>query len=189
MSQSTIMRKEEFYTSEGILRITDKGYSDLYTLCEIVLNTHYSYVLTVDREDLISVGIIKSLSLLEAGGFDATKSSLKNYLYTGIRNEMKNYLYKNRRDIVEDDEILTGINEDKSVSVEDNAEVVFVSQEIIQKIVERIREADLRKVCESLTYMGFDVGPFKSEYHEEMEGVLCLILWEQIKIKKNYQEY
>lgn len=188
---SEIMRSREFFDSDGNLDITAKGYEDLRTLCDIVLNTHYSYVLPVDREDLISVGMVKCLDLLRKSGFDSKRSSLKNYLYTGIRNEMKNYLYRSRKEVIEDDDILIGINEDKSVSIEDSDSLVHINPDIVESISKRIREFPRGEVLSTLRYMGFDVEEsVEAKYYEEVEGIVCLILWEQIKkIRKNYQEY
>lgn len=67
-------------------------------LCEVVLNTHYSYIRDPDlREDLKQEGYIKALELIKRGNY-APNHNLRTYLYTGIRNEMRNFLYRDNRD-------------------------------------------------------------------------------------------
>jgi hypothetical protein len=64
----------------------------LMDLASIVQRKHY-YASTNERDDLISVGVLKALTLIANGAFAESKGSLLNYIYSGMRNEMHNYLY------------------------------------------------------------------------------------------------
>lgn len=176
----------DFFDADGEVVISEIGYANLNDLCDIVLNVHYSYVLPVDREDLVSVGVIKALELLKAGCFDVERSSLKNYLYTGIRNEMKNYIYKNRgKDTVVDDEILTGINEDKINSIDYTDDTITISDEMLKPYLDRFskRVDNLEfKLKSSLFDMGFIVtGEFERKSYEEVSKIICLIIWKKLR--------
>lgn len=174
---------EDFF-KDGEVCITEQGNKNLLTLCEVVMNTHYSYASPVDKEDLKSVGVLKALELLHNGDFDATRSSLKNYLYTGMRNEMKNYLYKNGKDVVVDDEILLGINEDKHSSIEDNMDLTDIPDSFIMSAVGRFIDGKetLNKIKSTLKFMGFGID-FRGELkmHWEVEKEVCLVIWKRLK--------
>jgi hypothetical protein len=69
----------------------------LMNLAGIVFRKHF-YASYGDKEDLISIGVLKALTLLDDGNFDTGRGTLINFLYTGMRNEMHNYLYhKNKK--------------------------------------------------------------------------------------------
>lgn len=74
----------------------------LMDLASIVYSRHY-YASYRERDDLISVGVLKCLSLIYNGGWDRSKGPLFNYLYSGVRNEMHNYLYKINKDVCMDE--------------------------------------------------------------------------------------
>lgn len=69
-------------------------YLKMLKLSEIVYQRHFSS-LSNDKEDLISIGVVKALHMLERGDFDAEKGSMMNYLYAGVRNSMYNHYMKN----------------------------------------------------------------------------------------------
>lgn len=64
----------------------------LITLAEIVVRKHY-YASYKDKEDLVSVGVLKALNLIAGGGWSKSRGSFHSYLYSGMRNEIHNYLY------------------------------------------------------------------------------------------------
>lgn len=83
---------------DGKLILSEYNLEAINNLVEVVVNKHFA--LYNEQEELISVGFLKCLELLEGHEFDPLKyphkSALKNFLYTGIRNEVGNYLYHNR---------------------------------------------------------------------------------------------
>lgn len=107
---STRPRKGKWRQKKFVLgdQITPKTsvYLRVVKLVEIVYQKHFSY-LTQDKEDLISIGVIKAISMLERGDFDSTKGDMMNYLYSGIRNSIYNYYTKNikfgKREVLSED--------------------------------------------------------------------------------------
>lgn len=81
-------------------------YLQIMKLAEIVFQTHYSF-LQEHKQDLISVAIDKAVRMIEKGDFDPSRGNLRNYLYSGMRNEQQNYYVKylrfSRKEIVTDD--------------------------------------------------------------------------------------
>lgn len=154
--------------------VTDQGVKDLYKLAEIVMNCHFTYVSYNDREDLTSVAILKAISFIKESEFDPTRSSLKNVLYTAMRNEMKNTLYRMSKDTPVDDEILIGANE-STASVEDNDSYI----EINDINIPRCREID--KVKSSLAYLGFIVNTPEKKYYEEVDRWIALAIHQKIR--------
>lgn len=81
------------------LALTNKDLNDenalankLVTLAEIIVRKHF-YSSKEDKDDLVSIGVLKAISMIKSGRFDAKKGNLCTFLYTGMRNDMHNYLY------------------------------------------------------------------------------------------------
>lgn len=177
---------KDFYNSEGEVDISETGYENIMSLCNIVLNSHYSYVNYSDREDLISIGVLKTLELLKRTKFDPSRSSLKNYLYTGVRNEMKNYLYRTGKEVIVDDEILYGMNKDEGEDCSNSIDPMLVitkdSYGPYLALFSR-RDGDLKhKVLSSLRSIGFslDVTEGDSRYYPEVDKVVILVIWDHM---------
>ena len=83
---------------DGKLDLNSYNLEALENLVNVVVNKHFSHY--NELEDLVSVGLLKCIELLEVNAFDPVKypakSALKNFLYTGIRNEVGNYIYHNK---------------------------------------------------------------------------------------------
>lgn len=171
---------EDFYGEEMNVRVTEQGAKNLMTLSEIVMNSHYSYA--TDKEDLKSVGVKKALDLLYNGGFDPSRSSLKNYLYTGMRNEMKNYLYKNSRDVPVDDEILLGINQSYEDPTDGTYGLLVVDDSEIRRALGRLfNEERFNKVRASLNSIGFTTTSKEFVRYREVDKEVALVLWKKLK--------
>lgn len=68
-------------------------YEMVDNIVQVVFYTHFSYITDQElRKDLWQIGYLKAYELLNNGNYDPTMS-LRNFLYTGIRNEMHNTLY------------------------------------------------------------------------------------------------
>lgn len=74
----------------------------LMTLAGIVVRKHF-YASLKERDDLISVGVLKALSLIEGGKWVKGKGSFVNYIYSGMRNDMHNYLYHHNKEVSSED--------------------------------------------------------------------------------------
>lgn len=64
----------------------------LIQLAEIIIRKHY-YASLKDKDDLISVGVLKALTAIEGNAWTKSRGSFATYIYSGMRNEMHNYLY------------------------------------------------------------------------------------------------
>lgn len=64
----------------------------------VVFYKHFSYVTdTNTKSDLMQEGYLKAYDLLSNGNYDPTMS-LRNYIYTGVRNAMTNYMYHHKKE-------------------------------------------------------------------------------------------
>ncbi len=77
-------------------------YQKLCDLSSIIITRHF-YANIKEKEDLVSVGVTKALTMLNDGYWDASKGKLMSFLYTGMRNEMHNYLYRISREVLYDE--------------------------------------------------------------------------------------
>lgn len=80
-------------------KLSNKDYRYFVQFCTIIQRRHYGYIQGQTQEDLISVGVYKCVQLIQKGTYDCKKGPLKNFLFTGVRNEMQNYLYGFKREI------------------------------------------------------------------------------------------
>ena len=68
-------------------------------IVEAVFYSHFSYVLDPDlKQDLMQEGFLVAYELVKSNTYDASKS-LRNYIYTGVRNGMTNYMYHNKKEM------------------------------------------------------------------------------------------
>jgi hypothetical protein len=68
-------------------------YEMVDNIVQVVIATHFSYVTDRElRKDLSQTGFLKAYELLNNGNYDPNLS-LRNFLYTGVRNEIHNTLY------------------------------------------------------------------------------------------------
>lgn len=91
--EDTIVPEELYTNPERLLR-------NLTKLATIVLHQHYSYVREpMLQEDLVQEALVKAIDLIQANTFDSSRSSIRNYIYTGMRNQMQNYMSKRRHEV------------------------------------------------------------------------------------------
>lgn len=84
----------------------------LMTLAEIVVRKHF-YASSEEKEDLVSIGVVKALEMIKEGTFSSNKGNFATYIYTCMRNEMHNYLYHvNKYKQVDLDELINSGKED-----------------------------------------------------------------------------
>ncbi len=91
-----------FEFDESCLGNDELMYEKLVGLCSMIISRHF-YANHSEREDLISTGVLKALTMLDTGYWDPSKGKLMSFLYTGIRNEMHNYLYRISREVLFDE--------------------------------------------------------------------------------------
>ena len=67
-------------------------------IVEVVVNSYFYWVEDYQfKEDLMQEGYLKAYELLKTGNYDPNQS-LRNYLYTGVRNAMTNLNYHNNKE-------------------------------------------------------------------------------------------
>ena len=67
-------------------------------IVEVVVNSYFYWVDDYAfKEDLMQEGYLKAYELLKTGNYDPNQS-LRNYLYTGVRNAMTNLNYHNNKE-------------------------------------------------------------------------------------------
>ncbi len=127
-------------------------------LCKIVFSRHF-YVNVNEKEDLLSVGMLKALDLLNSGYMDLSKGSMLNFLYTGIRNEMKNYLYRTTREVFYEDYYLEASLTSWEHDVDDDGQIFSVDFALISRVCRNFYfYGDLsRYVADKMTSMGFNI--------------------------------
>lgn len=158
-------------------------FKQLYKLAEIVLNKHYSYITDPStKEDLISEAVLKGYELVLQGNFDAKRSSLKNYIYTGMRNEMSNYLYKNKKEVVLD-EILGASTRNPG---HDDYDVIYYKDIVNLTSKFAKRYGDYTGLLVSyLRDIGFHIegcpdnthSAVKIDDYKLLEKMVCVIIW------------
>lgn len=68
-------------------------YQMVENIVQVVFYTYYGYVKEQTlKEDMMQQGFMKAYELLNNGNYDPTMS-LRNFIFTGVRNEMHNMLY------------------------------------------------------------------------------------------------
>lgn len=85
------MRLESNLYSSSMLELVDN-------IVEVVVNSYFYWVEDYQlKEDLMQEGYLKAYELLKTGNYDPNQS-LRNYLYTGVRNAMTNYNYHAKKE-------------------------------------------------------------------------------------------
>ena len=102
-------------------------------------------------------------------GFEPKKSSLKNYLYTGMRNEIHNYLYRMGKEKVDSESIMP-------IYLSDS---LIISEQDILSILSPF-SCNKEHVLQSLSFMGL-INTHKPSYHKEVESYIALVVWGLLK--------
>lgn len=119
---------EELYPN-GELVLDKFNIQNITNLAHIVVQKHFKNY--DELEELTQVGVCSILNSLNEGKFDPSKGSIKNYLYTSIRNGCTNYLYhyKNAKKEVIVDEHTDGAYVDNDLhTIDDRIIVEFFEQ-------------------------------------------------------------
>lgn len=92
-----LSEKLQKYYSDKTPLSSPEYISALKDLCKKVyfrfFRNHSSY-----KEDLLSEGLVKALSLIQSGRYNPQEGSLLTFLFTGIRNSMTNYAARIREE-------------------------------------------------------------------------------------------
>lgn len=116
--------------SEKDLENQDVLAEKLITLAEIVVRKHF-YASLQDKEDLVSIGVLKALTMISSGNWDKSKGNFMTYIYTGMRNDMHNYLYHENKFDTTDLDVLSDRGKDDEYFESDE---VFMSYSLIHSV-------------------------------------------------------
>lgn len=168
--------------SEGIL--SDVEYKYLKEFCNLVVCKNFSYVKSFDREDLISVGVLKCLDLIRAGKYDHKRNSLKNYLWTGARNEMTNFLYKSSKEFPVEEVFPTSLEE----SPRDFTAGLFIKLKDIEEYLVKFHNRFIQYSDSILAHLYLMEVPCETpdpdkvlEDTKTVGRLTCLYLWKRLE--------
>lgn len=166
-------------------------YDMVNNVVQVVFNTHYNYIKDPElRQDMYQIGYLKAYELLNNGNYDPTMS-LRNFLYTGIRNEMHNTLYHLNKVTIVNLEVLdkydniVGFHETGDYDVD----LEFIKSKIYkynkfgsyyEGVVNYLIDLGILD-CKKLTDNPEDRKP------ELFEGLKSLILWELFEKEAEYE--
>nr|DAY17815.1 MAG TPA: RNA polymerase sigma factor [Caudoviricetes sp.] len=155
--------------------ITQAGLDYISNLCNIVYSRHFDFY--DDKEDLIQEGMIKSIELLYNGNYNPDYS-LKNYLYTGIRNTMKNFIYHNSKSVPVEDVILDIVDSKMNPHELKNIDLDF------DKFKEDNPYLSFNdsKVRSTLKFLGFNIRSEESVLYKEVLNIVCLVIWKTLPL-------
>lgn len=155
-------------------------YDMVENIVQVVFYTHFSFVDSKElKEDLMQVGFLKAYELLNNGNYDPTMA-LRNFLYTGIRNEMHNTLYHlgkiptSSLDVLDKYNNVVGYNQVKDYEVD---------KDVIKNICNRYKKfGDYYPIVANyLSNLGIlEEKTYKEPIVDEklVESIITLTLWE-----------
>ena len=109
MSKLKRFPKVDELFQDGDLVLDEVNLQHLENLVTVVVNKHFKNY--HENEELCALGMATVVEVLKLGEFDPEKGSLKNFLYTSIRNACTNYLYhfkNSNKEIVSDEALPEG---------------------------------------------------------------------------------
>lgn len=178
----SLLAYEDVYNENGEPDIDEQVVDELQQLSQIVANNHFAYVDYHSRQDLLLEGQAKGLELIHSCRFDPDYGApLKNFVYTGMRNEMTNYLYRQKREYPVE-EFYGDQNKSEGI-VLDNYDICYSD---VADIVDRYksRYGDYSGVVfEGLNEMGFDMQVddeinYIEDYDKDLkERLVTLCVW------------
>jgi hypothetical protein len=189
-----------------ILQLTEEDINNpevlgekLIQLAEIVVRKHF-YASLKDKDDLVSVGVLKALNLINANSWTKQRGSFVNYIYSGMRNEMHNYLYhQNKFSIVDTDSLLKEDGREDSYFEMDGCTINYgLIHSICIKFMDSFGEGIEKLVVDEMKQMGYHIegmgdcshtlvccnSILKEQYDESVEQdaigrIIGLILWKK----------
>lgn len=186
-----VSNPEDSIIPEEYVTNPERFVRNITKLASIVLHQHYPFVRDKTmQEDLIQEAICKAIDLCKAGTFDSSRSSIRNYLYTGMRNQMQNLLSKWKREIsVEEVRPVDEDIEEPAISSND----ITIDEDLIYEICDPFYALGnyhnnlIRALCD----MGF-IGDMTDldEVSEPSDFILQSMIIEYLwRVSRNYDRY
>lgn len=129
-------------------------------IVEVVVNSYFYWVEDYQfREDLMQEGYLKAYELLKTGNYDPNQS-LRNYLYTGVRNAMTNLNYHNNKekhssyDVYNDNVESSEYDVDFAISSNNPFVDYSIDMDIVEKSCNKFNSSYLGNVLDYLKEIG-----------------------------------
>ena len=164
----------------------------LITLAEIIVRKHF-YASTADKDDLVSIGVLKAIRMIHSDNFRSDKGNLCTFLYTGMRNDIHNYLYhKNKFETVDIDNTFDDGGKSDFYFEEEVAKIDYSLVHLIcMKFSKQFGNFIEDEIIKKLKYYGFTIDGFVDKecsnkevrvddsYKEDVvQRALGLLFWE-----------
>ena len=158
-----------------ILQLTEDDIKDpdvlgekLTTLAEIIVRKHF-YASWKDKDDLVSVGVLKALTLIHNGSWTRAKGSFVNYIYSGMRNDMHNYLYHQNKFSFVDNESLPEIGFDDLYFEDAGCDIEYsIIHSVCMNFSGSFGDSVELRVLEEMEELGFIIKGMGKESHTLM---------------------
>lgn len=151
--------------TEDDLKNPDVLGKKLMTLAEIVVRKHF-YASWEYKDDLVSVGVLKAITLINKGQWSRGKGSFVNYIYSGMRNDIHNYLYhQNKFSYVDNETLPEGGVEDRYFEDECCELGYSLIHSVCMKFFESFGESIEGRVIEEIEEIGYIVKGMRNNPH------------------------
>ena len=148
-------------------------------IVEVVVNSYFYWADATLREDLMQEGYLKAYELLRAGNYDPNQS-LRNYLFTGIRNAMTNLSYHNNKEKHSSYDLYND-NIDIEMNVSANTTLYEISIEQIKKSCNKYNSSYVDNIIDYVNSLGFtlDYTGNRVEMPSDiiMKAIIVDIMW------------
>lgn len=148
-------------------------------IVEVVVNSYFYWADATLREDLMQEGYLKAYELLRAGNYDPNQS-LRNYLFTGIRNAMTNLSYHNNKEKHSSYDLYND-NVDVEMGVTTNTTLYEISIEQIKKSCNKYNSNYVDNVVDYINSLGFTLEYTGNRVEKSsdiiMKAIIVDIMW------------
>ena len=186
---------------EDDLKNPDELSDKLHQLAEIIVRKHF-YASYEVKDELVSIGIVKAVKMINSDKFDPKKGNLCSFLYTGMRNDMHNWMYhRNKYNTVDFDSLASNLNTELSISDTYFEENIFtIDYSYVYLLCSRFFAAYskdiLNAVVNKLLAYGFEIDglienlepkklpPLKRDIADRIVGI---ILWDRKVVEEDEQ--
>lgn len=132
--------------------LDDRNIEAITNLSQVVVNRHFrSYE---DFDEFVQLGVCAVINTLSEGKYDKDKGSLKNYLYTAIRNACTNYVHHNKNF---GREVISDTLPENSIT---DFDLLVVNNSVIDRFFKSVPEpyhVDAKTFLAYLKYKGFPI--------------------------------
>ena len=163
----------EFQLTEEDLKDPDTLGKKLITLAEIIIRKHF-YASWKDKDDLVSVGVLKALTLIHTGSWTKARGSFLNYIYSGMRNDMHNYLYHQNKFSFVDQESLKDDGKDDIYFSDDSCNIEYsLVHSVCLNFIKPFGSIIEIRVMQELVKLGFSIKGMGKEVNTDSHTLMC----------------